>query len=192
MALCRNPSCKKKHRGEFFCRDCMATLESYVDDLINEIKPESREFYIGRTNYPERRLLEHALFFGRTKLTVLHWAAEWDEIDYLESLFIEKHQGRKSKNQTDEATGKKSGSFNALYISWEKKAKATLENWILEPVTDLEPANRMWPKPFDAHTSTTLHTTLSHEKIEKALQKHYTPETFERMKSRNEKAKLKN
>ncbi len=128
MALCRNPSCKKKHRGEFFCCDCMAALESYVDDLIDEITPESREFYIGRTNYPERRLLEHALFFGRTKLTVLHWAAEWDEIDYLESLFIERHQGRKSKNQTDEATGKKSGSFNACTSLGRKSQSNSRKN----------------------------------------------------------------
>ncbi len=179
MALCRNVSCQKNAtRKGFFCSSCMEALTLFVDKNINSIKAKSEKFYIGRTNYPERRLLEHALESERTNLTVLHWAVDKDEIRYLEKFFIERHPD--SENEDSESFGSAVGAFNALYVSWEEKSSKNIKGGEVE---DLDAANRLWPEPFDSFEVITLFTVLTPSGIENVLGKE-SPDTLEKIKRR--------
>src|SRR2546430_12765765 len=73
---CRGTNCGAEARGPKL-RYCDACLEALLVDLVSIVKElgsSASKTYIGRTSFPERRLLEHFIASDRDHLVILHWA----------------------------------------------------------------------------------------------------------------------
>lgn len=68
-----------KHADEIFEDACWQ-----VDDVLGV----ASKLYLGRTDFPERRLLEHFVSSKRDFLLVLHWTANWAEAKEFEEGLI--------------------------------------------------------------------------------------------------------
>jgi hypothetical protein len=108
------------------CNACLAAIVAALARRIDEIDPLARQLYIGRTNYPERRLLEHYRE-GRDHLAVLHWSPSWRECAQIEEQLIAEFRARgkvKLENEAEDSSGKWSGPWNCIYLSWEANKKS--------------------------------------------------------------------
>ena len=132
--LCRGPGCGKllsaaaSNRGprRFYCSTHWNELKAYLLAAVDQIYPEARTLYLGRSNYPERRLLEHRVRRDRPQMAILHWTSDWAEIAFLEEWLIGHYQSaRKSVNKVKESAGKWRGPWNCLYLSWAWKNEAS-------------------------------------------------------------------
>lgn len=121
---------------------CQLHWNEFTDRLVSSIsdiaKGESQRIYVGRTNYPERRLLEH---FTRDRehkdekrkypdrardyLAVLHWSGSWREIDKLERCLIERTRRPKQMNKDPHSKGDWYGNWCCVYVSWAFQERAS-------------------------------------------------------------------
>lgn len=88
-----------------------------IEATIQAILAHAVRGYIGRTNHPERRLIEHMALDGRNKLFTLHWASDVDDIAVLERTMLARFAD-KLENAAQDARGRRGTGPNALYISW--------------------------------------------------------------------------
>ena len=111
--------------SKHYCYSCFSKIKQHFTSAMDEIYPEAKEIYIGRTNYPEKRLLEHFIRSDRNHLSVIHWASSMQEIADIEEYFIKECQSRlKAANKDPLSDGKIYGEYNCLYISWSEKSKS--------------------------------------------------------------------
>lgn len=119
------------------CPECLSSIRRALLGYIDEIDALAHQFYVGRSNFPERRLLEHfsrpeKIQRGETwatevtpnRLSVLHWSASWQEIADLEIAVIAEDQRRgklKLLNADAESWGRWDGAWNCLYVLWAAK-----------------------------------------------------------------------
>jgi hypothetical protein len=119
------------------CAVCLGRIRTGLLGYIDEIDAVAHQLYIGRSNYPERRLLEHfsspdKIRHGETwasevapnRLSVLHWSASWQEVADLEKSLIAEYQRRgklKLLNADAESWGRWDGAWNCLYVLWAGK-----------------------------------------------------------------------
>jgi hypothetical protein len=105
---------------------CPSHWDALLDGLVATIEPiarEAREIYIGRSNDPERRLLEHYEQSGRDLMAVLHWSSDQEEIEIIEKELIERtSRFRKQANESSKPHGSWYGHWNAVYLSWMWRA----------------------------------------------------------------------
>lgn len=89
---------------------------------LDSIYRQARTVYVGRSNYPERRLLEHWSLRQRPRLCVLTWTSEWAEAAFLERWLIRRIQRLpKGSNADTASSGRWEGAWNCVYLSWEQK-----------------------------------------------------------------------
>ena len=129
--------------------------------------------YFGRSSFPERRLVEHVSNgTERDHLLVIHWAANWDEIEELEEALIDaftkQSKIKRVENESDKSEGRHSGSWSTLYVSFALKADfpsipgATV-------VERLNRRNRLWPSPAVPTSPTLLRCDLTPEEAKSEL-----------------------
>lgn len=148
-----------------YCDAHWKTVVATLERTITVIARTAKELYIGRSCYPERRLLQHRETKGLACLAVLHWASDWTEIASLEEAMIE-HGSRwvgKGLNQSENSDGRYSGAWNALYVAWNRKrgGKRQPGSRLIE---SLEYSDRMWPVSNLMETGPVpLHTVLKRD-----------------------------
>ena len=100
---------------------------SALQKVINEIAEECRSIYIGRTNCPERRLMEHCKKKKNFQMILLHWTPDWSEVMAMEECLIElTRENRKLENKSGDsmAMGEMYGTWQCLYLRVEWKHDA--------------------------------------------------------------------
>ena len=134
--------------SDFYCRRDFRQLEAGLLGTLDEIYREAADVYIGRTHYPEQRLLYHRRDHDRDHLAVLHWAGDRAEIAHLEVHLIKAAAGRlKGKNVSDTSDGKWAGHWNCLYVAWTWKARAKpLAGARFTDVSSLDLGRRLLPE----------------------------------------------
>ena len=74
--------------GIFYCGTCLPVLLQRIERDVTHITAASAvKPYVGRTAFPERRLLQHLCKKGRDRLSILHWADSLEEAEAFEPLF---------------------------------------------------------------------------------------------------------
>ena len=145
--FCRHPECYKVigPKGWYYCREHESDLDTHLLHVVTPIVKASKTFYIGRTSYPERRLLEHLNKYELDQMVILHWAGDWDESDTLEEWLIEEFKRfSRCLNDSDCSHGKHSSPWNCVYIAYTLKSSDAL---CQKPnlITDLDTGKRQWP-----------------------------------------------
>ena len=146
--ICRERRCQKPvPRGAaFYCPDHTKELIEHLNTWIEDIMDVAQKVYLGRTNHPERRLLEHHHKEGRDYLAVFHWASDWAEADSIERLVISRFSHKaKLQNVSSDADGRHNGAWNCIYASWAWKASIKPLQRIATPVETLCWRKRVWP-----------------------------------------------
>jgi hypothetical protein len=102
-----------------FTRDEFSAMESWLTEIVGLAK----RCYVGRTNFPERRLLQHMAGEGRNKLFSLCWTMRAGDAAGLEELLIDrvKHLAR-VENIADDSRGAWGSPPHAIYVSWVWRA----------------------------------------------------------------------
>lgn len=105
------------------CAACFAALVDACAANIDRLYIGARQIYIGRTNHPQRRLLEHAIEPARnTNLSVLAWSRDWREVAVLEEALVARFSGRGKATNIDRASdGRFRAEWNCLYCNWAPK-----------------------------------------------------------------------
>lgn len=84
-----------------------------------EILELSKRAYIGRTNFPERRLLQHMASAGRNKLFSVCWCdSDSEAVTVEESLLAEFGDLLKVENAALDSRGRWGEPPHAVYVSW--------------------------------------------------------------------------
>ncbi len=152
-----------------YCATHHQDLMQHLSRRIEEVRKRARVAYLGRSHFPEQRLIEHrASEKMLTRLTVLHWAADWDEIEYLETWAIKNHpKRRKGLNKSRNSKGGLFGPWNCLYLAWTPK-KGEKRRSLRESrlVTRLDWSRRLWPDSTFTMEPVQLATELSCEDAE--------------------------
>jgi predicted GIY-YIG superfamily endonuclease len=118
------------------CISCTAHLKRQALAVVKEIRSNAVVAYVGRSNSPERRLLQHFTGQGvsktvrkhpqqRDRLSVIHWTGRWREAAMVEDHLI-KHSSAKPGladllNSPAEGWGRFSGPWNCVYVNWAAK-----------------------------------------------------------------------
>lgn len=146
--LCRAPNCATPISSDHFY--CRRDHDALLDGLLRTTERAYKEgalFYVGRTHFPEQRLLQQRVERNLTHLAVLHWAGDQEETAWLEErLMREYHQTPKSRNRSLVSEGYWAGMWNAVYVAWRPKAKAsTWRDEAFVPVEYLDFGRRLVP-----------------------------------------------
>ncbi len=163
LRRCRAPSCSATCRPDaaadsprqFYCKAHWNHLRDHLLAVGDRLYPLARSLYVGRSNYPERRLIEHWHRSGREQLALLYWSGERAEIEFLESWLISHYgQRRKGVNLAHDSGGRWTGLWNCVYLSWTWKNGANPPPDLRgQPVRELDdgrrlvPARNPWPGP---------------------------------------------
>jgi len=125
----------------------LAALTTQLERQLTPLARRASKLYVGRTNYPERRLLQHLVKRGTDRMAVLHWAADWDVVARIETHLIEfagKWEG-KIKNASVDSTGRWSGAWNCVYLVWEDKASVSNGSKPFSSFRELDATTRICP-----------------------------------------------
>lgn len=124
---CCYEGCRRSVVGLRLCRTHLTALSEDIDEVVEADYRMARGVYIGRTCFPERRLLEHTVEKGLTVLRVLYWCDLPQEAKDLESALLERFEGmRKVLNKSTLSDGRmKTNTLNAVYAAWTPKNGAT-------------------------------------------------------------------
>jgi len=151
---CRANDCwREPNRKGFLCGVHDKELDRAISRILDAVAEVSADVYVGRSAYPERRLLEHVRDSGsrpRCNLAVLNWTCDWGETEALEKRVIRAANARftmKGKNRSKDSDGKWRSDWNCVYIAWIPKANGgSLTRWPVVTVTDLDPSRRLVPR----------------------------------------------
>lgn len=134
LHTCMTHDCDSKASDDFMrCIACSGRIKKDALAIVQGIRRQADAVYVGRSNYPERRLLEH--FTGRSvskklrgaavlrdRLTVLHWTGSWREAAMVEEYLIRQSPAATGLpdllNSDAESWGSFSGPWNCVYVSW--------------------------------------------------------------------------
>ena len=133
--------------------------------FIDAVLGKAKRAYIGRSNFPERRLLEHMAESKRNKLLSVYWANSKEEAKAAEEALIKKYGNRlKLENKAPDARGRWGLPPHAVYISWVWSAGNAQETPIQRLTAKL--VNEL---PAEPGRSRYLRTELSDREAEQAL-----------------------
>ena len=182
---CATRGCDKETRDNHgFCSRCANVILGAAKAQVRQVLDVASEVYIGRSSHPECRLLQHFCNGcpernGRDHLLVVHWAAQWNEIEHFEEELIKhvKQSGiSRLANRSLESDGWHSGSWEALYVSFRLKDRydripgATI-------VKELHWRNRLWPDPIVPNSPVLLRCGLCHEEAVAELKRFKEPQS---------------
>ncbi len=147
---CRHPKCDKllSKAGMSHCPKHRRKLLSNMMDMIGAVKGHAATLYVGRSAYPERRLIEHLRDRDLTHLFPLHWATEKEEAVVVEKELIERVKKKYRKAHFEMSTGGKSvGEWHAVYVAWARAKNAgQFDALPVREVADLDWGNRLLPQ----------------------------------------------
>ena len=104
-----------KGSEEVIDEEKLKTACAFIDAVLKKAK----RAYIGRSNFPERRLLEHMAESRRNKLLSVYWADSKAEAKAAEEALIKKYGSRlKLENKASDARGRWGLPPHAVYVSW--------------------------------------------------------------------------
>ncbi len=174
--FCRARGCTSEIRdAHFYCGRDWRNLGEQLVTAVENVYPDAARIYLGRTNYPERRLLEHRVKFGLKRLAVLHWAGCKDEIAEVEEWLIASFKGeRKLENTSDASEGGWYGHWNCVYVAWRpKEGAARWPGTAFERVSELDLGHRLVPDRSFQKVPDLLETELSVDGAKKVLDRHW-------------------
>ena len=147
--VCSAPGCDLTgNPATAFCAVHSEELLRHLELLVTDTCKVAGRIYLGRTGFPERRLLEHFANHGRSHLLLLLWAGSWDEAEFLEEALIRRFEHlSKLANESLESTGSFTSHWNALYLSFTPKAAIRALPGALD-VPALHWRRRIWPDPM--------------------------------------------
>lgn len=151
--VCRGNGCSAAaHEGG----RCERHWEELLDVTMKRaVRPyeDASSFYVGRTNFPEARLLEHFLKTDGDlrRMAVLHWSACQKETAALEIRLIKRFEPGtnrlKGRNADPGSGGGFSGSWNCVYVAWVPRARdRSIKPNEFREVSSLDANVRMWPE----------------------------------------------
>jgi len=137
---------------------------SRINAWLADIGQRSKRMYIGRTNFPERRLLQHRRDKGLNKLFALHWAKTAAAIAKVEEELIQRHAHlERLENAAMDSRGGWGDGQQGVYIAWVWK-----QNFGTHDVLGLTPVE--WTVlPSSPGRSRYLYCPLSPEEAALAL-----------------------
>ena len=174
---CGSPPAKTS--SSVYCAAHWSSLTDHLQSLVHYLGAGAASIYVGRTNYPERRLLQHLANAdrGHDRLAVLHWAgtpAEAEEIEKFVICVVKKRFKLKGMNESDDSDGRWSGPWNAVYASWREKKRTQAVPVIWHSVRDLD-ARPMAPVGGFLPFPVCLHAEVSPQDAQAALTARYPP-----------------
>lgn len=150
---CREPECDAPSIDAGRCPQHWDELVGTTRKRAARAYSDASEFYIGRTNFPEVRLLEHFVDTdgARRRMAILHWSACWSEIMLLEERLISSFgidsSRLKGANKDPKSSGTLSGSWNCVYGVWAPRARdLKIKSSAFREVTSLDASQREWPE----------------------------------------------
>jgi hypothetical protein len=136
---------KTEERAEFHRGPCSPGVMARIDAELAAIHDIAHEIYVGRTAFPERRLLQHLDSDGRDWLSILHWADSLEDAETMEQWVLERvRNSPKLAQQQLRRGGKFSRSFHAIYVSWTRDVLRQEPDGPQFRVAEL-PGDRRWP-----------------------------------------------
>lgn len=162
MSRCAVAGCRlQADEVGMFCEAHTAELIGVAGERMEDVLAIASTVYLGRTGFPERRLLEHQRDHGRDHLMVMHWAASWPEAEVFESAIINRfdHLAR-LQNATKESVGRHGSPWNAVYVSFGLKRGVQGLPSAMD-VAELHWRMRVWPDPMIPAKPVLLRTRLT-------------------------------
>jgi hypothetical protein len=160
---CRTCAKATHDREVFYCGTCSPTLWGRIEKEVGQIiAATARKPYVGRTAFPERRLLQHLVERQRDRLSILHWADSLEEAETFErGIFELVRQGAETDQKEPRMQGKFSRGHHAIYVSWNSGSSSTAREQRSEFLVTTLPGQRNWPvsaSTFEAkHLISPLH-----------------------------------
>jgi len=147
IGYCQECSRTFEQADGFYCEGCWATRWARIERDAREIRGSAAQgVYVGRSAYPERRLLEHLMKDKRDRLSILHWASSLEEAEAFE-IKIHKIVEDISDQTQPRAGGRFARCHHAIYISWTARSGFPADQLVHHTlVTELMTA-RQWPAP---------------------------------------------
>jgi len=127
--------------------------------VAKDFKHEAVEFYIGRSSWPERRLIGHRGAKGYDHMCVLHWTSDKEEAVKLEADLIKALHRQLYRTRTAKSGpgGDRIGEWHALYLAWEARDFDSLySEGSVTDVDSLDYGNRLHPTCNAPHVTYTL------------------------------------
>lgn len=162
---CKSPPCLEVVERGFYCADCYHQLWDRIQRDAHIVDGEAAETYVGRTAFPERRLLEQLHQREFPYLSILHWTNGLQEADHFEEKLIrDLRRGRKLVNADDRADGKYTGHFHAIYVAWLPKRGASPKTRLpIREVDAFDAGRYAWPSPPPNFETVHLHSSMRSE-----------------------------
>lgn len=163
MGTCSEPGCKASPSGNAFrCDNHAETLLASVAESLAIVLTAASAIYLGRSSFPERRLLEHRARKGLDHMVVLHWCASHDEVAWLEEEFIAAcRKYARLRNISGESEGRFTSPWNALYVTFTTKHGHRMDHRSWSKVAELHPSRRLWPDRGVVREPVPLYTPLT-------------------------------
>jgi hypothetical protein len=147
IQYCRECSGSFQGADYYYCGSCDPKLWARIERDIRVLRSMAAEgVYVGRSAFPERRLLEHLEKKGLDRLSVLHWAGSLEEAES-----FERRIHGEVKDLTNQEPPRAEGQFarchHAIYLSWTAKSAFPANQLVHHAlITELMGA-RQWPAP---------------------------------------------
>lgn len=147
--FCRAPNCSVRMPDvdTYYCEAHFGDFHDALVATVGILAGEGCKFYLGRTNWAERRLLSHRAKLGLNRLAVIHWASDQGEIEEIESYLIDAcRELPECLNKTSEPEGKWHGDWYCIYVAWEQGDGAEIPEFAnAQDVRVLDAGNRLCP-----------------------------------------------
>lgn len=153
----------------FYCDDCMFKLWARIERDLTELRGWAASgVYVGRSAYPERRLLQHLQKDGRERLSILHWASSLEEAETFET---EIHRiVRDISDQHQPRTGGRfSRCHHAIYVSWTASYAFPASQLGHHAVSRNLMGARQWPAPPSRFETVHLLCAMSPDEARRSL-----------------------
>ena len=162
---------KTEQRAAFQRGPCSPAVMARIDAELAAIDDIAHEIYVGRTAFPERRLLRHLDSDGRAWLSILHWTDSLEDAETMEEWVFERvRHSPKIAQQQLRRGGKFSRSFHAIYVSWTPDALRKEPDGPQFRVEEL-PGDRRWPSRGAEFSVEHLHSASSRAQAAAALRR---------------------
>ncbi|HEU4578246.1 MAG TPA: GIY-YIG nuclease family protein [Polyangiaceae bacterium] len=163
--------CSRQFHGAdaFYCESCGPKLRARLERDVGQLRSMAADgVYVGRTAFPERRLLEHLRKDHRDRLSILHWAASLEEAEAFERQ-IHDFVKDLSRQEQPRAGGRFSRCHHAIYLSWTPSSTFPAGQLFHHAlVTELLGA-RQWPAPPSRFEAVHLWCPISPEDADDLL-----------------------
>jgi hypothetical protein len=175
-----------------FCTAHMDEIFQAAARQVDDTLEVASKIYFGRSAFPERRLVEHVSNgTERDHLLILHWAANWAEIEELEEALIDsftkQFKIKRVENESDKSDGAFSGAWNALYVSFcLKNAFSCIPGATV--IESLHRRNRLWPNPVIPNAPVLLRCEFTQEEAKAELDRFSLASTSSRSRGVQRKA----